>query len=157
MSRNNVPTVVAEFLAGRRFAVAGVSRDSRQAANAIYRKLRNVGYQVVAINPNTSEVEGSRCYSNLSSLPEPIDGVVIATHPRVSLEIVRQCAECGIQRVWFHRSFGHGSVSPEAVRECQLRGIRSIVGGCPMMYCDPIDPAHRCMRWWLRLRKRVPA
>jgi predicted CoA-binding protein len=157
MSPSKVPTAVAEFLGGRRFAVAGVSRDSRQTANVIYRKLRNVGYEVVAINPNAAEVEGGRCYPNVSSLPEPIDGVLIATHPRVSLDIVRQCAECGVPRVWFHRSFGRGSVSSEAVRECQLHGIRSIVGGCPMMYCDPVDPTHRCMLWWLRLRKRVPA
>jgi len=34
-----VPDLVAEFLRGKRFAVAGVSRHSGQAANAIYRKL----------------------------------------------------------------------------------------------------------------------
>jgi predicted CoA-binding protein len=30
--------------------VAGVSRDSRQAANAIYRKLRASGFEVVPVN-----------------------------------------------------------------------------------------------------------
>jgi hypothetical protein len=151
-----VPGPVAEFLSGKRFAVAGVSRDPAQPANAVYRKLRDAGYEVFAINPNAAEVEGAKCHSDLASIPGPIDGVVIATHPAVSAGVVRQCAERGVRRVWFHRSFGEGSVSEEAIRECEARGIECIVGGCPLMYCAPVDLGHRCMRWWLRRQGRVP-
>jgi hypothetical protein len=151
-----VPEPVAEFLRGRRFAVAGVSRDPGQAANAVYRKLRDSGYEVFPINPNAAEAEGARCYPDLGSVPEPVDGVVVATHPDVSVELVRQCAGRGVRRVWFHRSFGQGSVSEAALRECEARGIRCIVGGCPLMYCEPVDFGHRCMRWWLRRQGQVP-
>lgn len=151
-----VPEPVVKFLEGRRFAVAGVSRDSAQPANAVYRKLRDFGREVVPINPNATEVEGVHCYPDLGAVPTPIDGVVIATHPDVSLELVRQCAAHGVGHVWFHRSFGEGSASPEAVQECEARGIHCIVGGCPLMYCDPVDFGHRCMRWWLRRKGRVP-
>src|SRR5262249_29327096 len=151
-----IPEPIAEFLAGRRFAVAGVSRDSGQPANAVYRKLRDAGYEVLAINPNSSEVEGARCYPDLTSVSGPIDGVVIATHPAISSAVVEQCAARGIRRVWFHRSFGDGSVSEPAVRKCEALGITCIVGGCPLMYCDPVDFGHRCMRWVLRWQRRVP-
>jgi uncharacterized protein len=151
-----VPEAVAEFLSGKRLAVAGVSRDTAQPANAIYRKLRAAGYEVFPINPNASEVEGATCYPETASVPGTLDGMVIATHPDVALSVVRQCAERGLHRIWFHRSFGDGSVSPEAVRECEARGIKCIVGGCPLMYCQPIDFGHRCMRWWLRRQGRVP-
>lgn len=151
-----LPTPVAEFLRGRRFAVAGVSRDKMQAANAVYRKLRASGYEVVPVNPNTAQAEGARCYSDIRSIPDPIDGVVVATHPRVAIEVVRECAERGVRHVWFHRLYGQGSVSDEAVRECQARGINCIVGGCPLMYCEPVDVGHRCLRWLLGLRGRVP-
>jgi len=151
-----MPSGVAEFLSGKRFAVAGVSRDPSQAANAIFRKLRGSGFEVFPVNPNASEVESERCYPNLASVPGVIDGVVIATHPRNALDIVRQCGERGVRRVWFHRAFGEGSVSPDAVHECSPRGIRCIVGGCPLMYCEPVDLAHRCVRWLLRLGGRVP-
>jgi len=30
------------------------------------------------------------------------------------------------------------------------------VGGCPLMYCEPVDFAHRCMCALLRWRGRVP-
>jgi predicted CoA-binding protein len=147
-----VPDLVAEFLRGKRFAVAGVSRNSGQAANAVYRKLRDSGYEAFPLNPNAAEVEGVRCYPDLGSIPGLIDGVVVATHPRISVELVRQSAERGVGRLWFHRSLGQGSVSKDAILECKKRGIQCIVGGCPLMYCEPVDFGHRCIRWWLRLQ-----
>ena len=144
------------FLRGRRLAVAGVSRHQGQAANAVFRRLKGSGYEVLPINPHASEVEGTRCYANVAAVPLQLDGVVIATAPNISAQIVRECGEHGVRRVWFHRSFGIGSVSEEAVRECHARHIDCIVGGCPLMFCDPVDFGHRCMRWWLQRQGRVP-
>ena len=136
--------------------VAGVSRQPQQAANAIFRKLRTSGFEVVPVNPNATEVEGVRCYPDLASVPGVIDAVVVATHRNRALDVVNQCCERNVRQVWFHRSFGAGSVSPEAVHECGARGIRCIVGGCPLMYCEPVELPHRCMRWLLRFGGSVP-
>jgi len=62
-----------------------------------------------------------------------------------------------VRHVWFHRSFGTGSVSDAAVEACRARGIEPIVGGCPMMFCGSVDIGHACMRWWLQRRGRVPS
>ena len=152
----NIPESVGRFLQGKRFAVAGVSRHAGVAANAVFKKLRNGGYEVFPVNPNAQQVEGVKCYPDIASIPGKLDGVVIATHPSVSAAIVRQCKDRGVTRVWFHRSFGEGSVSVEAVRECESLGMEPIVGGCPLMFCDPVDVGHKCMRWWLQRRNRVP-
>lgn len=152
-----MPESVAAFLRGRRLAVAGVSRDSNQPANAIFRKLTAGGYDVVPINPKATTLEGATCYPDVASVPGPLDGVVIVTAPGAALEVVRQCAARGVKHVWFHRSFGEGSVSDAAVRECAARGIEAIVGGCPMMFCEPVDFPHKCMKWWLQHQDRVPA
>ena len=151
-----VPESVAQFLAGTRIAVAGVSRNRGQAANAVYRKLKQSGYYMFPINPNASEVEGDRCHPDLMSVRESVDGLVIATHPSVAVDLVRQCAEREVGRVWLHRSFGEGSVSDEAVAACRELGVECIVGGCPLMFCEPVDLGHRCMRWWLQRKGRVP-
>ena len=153
---SKMPSNVAAFLAGKRFAVAGVSRQPQQAANAIYRKLLSAGFEVLPVNPNAIDVEGVPCYPDVASIPGTIDGVVIATRPDVALNIVRECADKGVRQIWFHRSFGTGSVSKEALQECKTRGIEAIVGGCPLMYCEPVDGGHRCIRSWLRLFGRVP-
>jgi predicted CoA-binding protein len=155
-SMTKMPDQIAEFLSGKRFAVAGVSRHPGQAANAVFRKLRDSGYEVFPINPNANETESAPCYPNLGSIPGPSDRIIVATHPSVSVELVRQCGARGVGQLWFHRSFGQGSVSNEAIQDCRARGIKFIVGGCPLMYCEPIDVGHQCMRWWLRLRGRVP-
>jgi predicted CoA-binding protein len=140
-----------EFLALKRIAVAGVSRNGDLPANAIFRKLRNAGYEVYPVNPRADNVEGVKCYPDIASIPGGVDGVVIATHPAVTLQLVRECSQLGVKHVWMHRSFGQGSVDEEAVRLGREQGLSVIPGSCPMMFCDPVDFPHRCMRWWLHV------
>jgi predicted CoA-binding protein len=147
---------VDDFLAQKRIAVVGVSRGGREAANTVYRKLRGAGYQVFAVNPNADEVEGDTCYPNLTSIPGGVEAVVIATSPEVTESVVRDCAEQGISRVWMHRSFGKGSVSQAAADFCRDNNITVIPGGCPMMFCAPVDFGHTCMRWILNLTGGLP-
>jgi predicted CoA-binding protein len=151
-----IPPPVAAFLGGKRIVVAGVSRSGNAPANAIFRRLRDTGHEVIPVNPNAAEVEGARCYPDIASVPEPIHGVMVVTHPSVSVDVARAALERGVRHIWFHRSFGEGSVSAEAGELCRQRGVEPIVGGCPLMYCQPVDVGHRFFRWWLRLRRRVP-
>ena len=150
--------LVTDFLSQERIAVAGVSRKRYNAANTIYRKLRKTGYHVFPVNPNHETVEGDVCYPDLKSVPEKTDGVVIVTRPQVTEQLVRQCADLGIPRVWMHRSmnFMGSSVSELAVIFCRENDITVIPGACPMMFCKPVDFAHRCLCWMLRLTGGLP-
>jgi predicted CoA-binding protein len=145
-----------DFLSQGRIAVAGVSRSSNEAANIIFRKLRESGREVYPVNPRTADVEGVVCYPDLASLPHPIDALVIATPPSAAEVLVDHCAEFGIGRVWMHRSFGRGSVSSGAVDACRRHGIRVIPGACPMMFCEPVDVGHKCIRWIAKHTRRLP-
>ena len=145
-----------EFLAQRRIAVVGVSRDPRQTANLIYRRLRAVGREMIAINPNATQVEGDPCYPSLSAVPGGVDGVLIFTRPEVAEQIVRECAAVGIGRVWMHRSLGQGSVSKKAAEIGRRAGMTVIDGACPMMYLEPVDIFHSCLRWFLGVTGRLP-
>lgn len=145
-----------EFLASDGIAIVGVSRDSRNAANGIYRKLRDTGVQVVPVNQRAEEVEGDRCYHDLRSIPGGVRAVLIVVPRDAALGIVRQCQELGIQRVWIHGSFGTGSVSGEAVAFCRQHGIRVIAGACPLMFGRQADPMHRCVRTVLGWFGRLP-
>jgi len=156
---NTLDDAVREFLSSSRIAVAGVSRDPNSAANLIYRKLRSTGHLVVATNPKAQQVEGDPCYPDLGSIPGGVEAVVIATPPQAALQVVRECRELGIRRVWMHRSIGPGSVSDEAVRFGRENGMRVIAGACPMMFCQPVDFGHRCMHsvlGWLGRLPKVP-
>ncbi|MDX1641763.1 MAG: CoA-binding protein, partial [Balneolaceae bacterium] len=98
-----------KFLSFQNIVVVGVSSHGDVAANIIYKKLRDSGYNIFAVNPNAEMVEGDKCYPNLESIPEEIEGVVIGTAPDVTPQILNECAALGIEYVWIHRSFGKGS------------------------------------------------
>jgi uncharacterized protein len=149
-----------DFLAQKRIAVAGVSRDNSRhpTANLIYHRLKKTGHEVFPVNPQMQTFEGDRCYPNLQAIPGGVDGVVIVTRPETTERIVHDCGDAGVRRVWMHQSIGKGSsVSKEAVEYCRQRDISVIAGGCPMMYGAGVDFGHTCMRWILRLTGGLPA
>ncbi|HET9823753.1 MAG TPA: CoA-binding protein [Chitinophagaceae bacterium] len=147
-----------DFLGQKNIAVVGVSRDPKKTANYIYKKLRSLGYSLFPVNPNTSNVEGDICYRDLKSIPAKLDGVFIITKPEATENVVKECAELGIKRVWMHKGIDQkaGSVSNEAVDFCHKHGITVIPGGCPMMYCRHADFGHRFFRWLYDIGNKLP-
>lgn len=145
----------SEFLASKRIAVTGVSRKPKgHGSNAVYKRLRDRGYAVFAVNPNADEVEGARSYHDLKSIPGGVDAVVIATAPDKAEGTIRECDELGIKHVWMHRSYGAGSVSDTAAAYGREHGITVIDGGCPLMFEPTADLGHKVMR--LIYRSHVP-
>ncbi len=150
-------TLTTDFLTQRRIAVVGVSRHpSEHGANAVYRRLKQRGYTVFAVNPKAKTVEGDRAYPDLRSIEGGVDAVVIGTAAKRAESIVRECKELGISRVWMHAGPAESSASAEAVDYCRANGIDVIPGGCPLMFGPTADVGHRCLRWWLERRGVVP-
>jgi uncharacterized protein len=152
-----IKAAATEFLANRRVAVTGVSREPKNhGSNVVYQRLRERGYEVFAVNPNADEVEGDRCYHDLRSIPGGVDAVVIATRHAIAEETMRECAELGIRHVWMHRGPGAGSVSKAAADYGRESGIAVIDGGCPCMFGPTADRGHKAMRVVLSLTGNVP-
>lgn len=155
-----MPTIkeaATEFLARRRVAVTGVSRTpENHGSNIVYKRLRDRGYEVFAINPNAESVEGDPCYRDLRSVPGGVEAVVIGTRPETAEETMRECAALGIKHVWMHRSFGGGSVSKAATDYGREQGIEVIDGGCPLMFGPTADLGHKAMRFVFTLKGNVP-
>jgi predicted CoA-binding protein len=160
MTATTLESRVRDFLAQKRIAVAGVSRNKNDhpAGSLIYHRLKTSGHDVFPVNPHMQTFEGDRCYPDLKSIPGGVDGVVIVTRPEVTEQIVHECSDAGVRRVWMHQSMGKGtSVSRAAVEYCRQHDIRVIAGACPMMYGAGADFGHTCMRWILRLTGGLPA
>jgi hypothetical protein len=154
---SKIDTLVQDFLAQEKIAVVGVSDKRETGCNLAYRKFKEAGYTVSAVNPRLATFEGDPCYPNLQSIPEKPDAVFILTNPQVTEQIVQQCVELGIQRVWMHCLMGTKpglagsmtSVSQDAVRMCRENGIRVIPGSCPNQFLKP-DFGHAMMRMMFR-------
>ena len=150
--------LVDDFLAQKKVAVVGVSEKRDTGCNLAYKKLKENGYQVYAVNPRITTYESDVCYPDLRSIPEKVDAVFILASPSVTDQIVGQCVELGIKHVWMHcmmgtkpgLAAGMSSVSQSAVDMCKANGIAVIPGSCPNQFLKP-DFGHKMMRGMWRL------
>jgi predicted CoA-binding protein len=153
----SIADAAADFLSRKRIAVTGVSRHpASHGANVIYKRLRDRGYEVFAVNPNATEVEGDRAYPDLKSIPGGVEGVVIGTRPEIAETTMREASELGIKRVWMHRGPSKGSCSPEAADYGRQNGMTVINGGCPLMFGPTADFGHKIMRFMFTFTGNVP-
>ena len=142
-----ITEAASEFLGHKRVAVTGVSRTPKgHGSNTVYKRLRERGYDVFAVNPNADEVEGDRCYKDLRSIPGGVEAVVIATRPEIAENTMHECAELGIKHVWMHWGAGGSSVSGGATDYGPRHGITVIDGGCPLMFGPTADFGHKVLR-----------
>jgi uncharacterized protein len=156
-TKRTIKEAATDFLAHKRIAVTGVSRDAgSHGSNAVYQRLRARGYEVFAVNPNANELEGDPSYPNLASIPGGVDAVVIATSPEHAEGTIRECCDLGIKDVWMHRGPGKGSVSEEAARYGREHGLNVIAGGCPLMFEPCSDGGHKVMRFIFTMTGNVP-
>ena len=152
-----ISEAASAFLANKRIAVTGVSRKpAEHGSNNVYRRLKERGYEVFAVNPNTDTVEGDKSYPDLTSITGGVDAVVIGTRPERAEATMRECAELGIKHVWMHRGPGAGSVSTEATAFGREHGINVIPGGCPLMFAPTSDGAHKAMKFVFTLTGAIP-
>ena len=148
--------IIEEFLAHRRLALVGASRNPKAFSTAVYRELKAKGYDLVPVNPEADEIEGDPCVGQVADLPEDIEGAIVMVPAPRAAEVVQACIDKGIERVWLHKGVGPDSVSDEAVALGRAHGIAMVDGACPLMYAEPVGWFHRLHRAELRLTGRAP-
>ena len=127
---------VDDFLALKRLAVVGVSRDPKHFSHVLWQELRQRRYEAIPVNPNTTELDGQRCYARVQEIQPPVDGVLVMTPASETAQVVRDCVEAGVDHVWMHKGAGGGAgaVDPTAVALCEEHGIELVAGQCPFMF-----------------------
>jgi predicted CoA-binding protein len=150
-----------EFLALKRMALVGISRNEKDFSRGIYRELVRRGYDVVPVNPALAEVEGRPCRARIQDVRPPPEVALLLTSPERTEQVVRDCLEAGVRRVWMHRGVGPGAVSPKAVAFCEANGIEVAAGVCPFMALPGSAWPHRLHGFFrrraLRHEARVPS
>jgi uncharacterized protein len=148
--------IIEDFLAQKRIAMVGISRDPANLSVKLFEELCRRGYDVVPVNPNTTEVQGRRCFARVQDIQPPVEGALVMTSPEVTETAVNDCAEAGIPRVWMYRATGKGSVSEKAVAFCVERGIRVVPGQCPFMFLRNAAGVHRFHGFVRKIMGRYP-
>jgi predicted CoA-binding protein len=154
-----MPTTIGEihdFLALRRIAFVGVSRDPKGFSRVLFREMCDRGYDMVPVNPAATELEARRCFARVQEIEPPVEGALVMTPSRDTERVVRDCAEAGIPRVWMHRGGGQGSVSREAVDFCHQQDMHLVEGYCPFMFLPRTPFFHRVHGFLLKLTGAYP-
>lgn len=127
---------VDDFLALKRLAIVGVSRDPKHFSYVLWQELRQRRYEAVPVNPNATELDGQRCYARVQDIQPPVEGALVMTPSGATAQVVRDCVEAGVGQVWMHKGAGGGAgaVDPAAVALCEEHGIGLVAGQCPFMF-----------------------
>jgi len=125
---------INDFLAQKRIAMVGVSRNSRDFSIMLFKELVRRGYDVVPVNPRMAQVQGRRCFARVQDIQPPVEGALLLTPPEITEPVVSDCAAAGIKRIWMYSAGGTGAVSAKAVAFCRERGIQVVPGECPYMF-----------------------
>jgi predicted CoA-binding protein len=147
---------IDDFLALKRIAVVGVSRNPKELSTTLWHELRQRRYEAIPVNPKTDLIDGQRAYARVQDIQPPVEGVLIMTSPGVTETVARDCAAAGVKHVWIHRGIGRGSVSQEAVAFCEANGIDTVVGFCPYMFLPGTPFFHGLHGWGKKLTGSYP-
>src|SRR5450759_2683321 len=111
---------IRDFLAQKRFAFAGVSRQPKDFSRALFREFQSRGYEPVPVHLEVSEIEGVRTFTHLRDIQPPVESVLLMTSPTVTDLLVLECVEAGIKRVWFYRGAREGALTDGALQILSL-------------------------------------
>lgn len=134
---------IEDFLAQKRIAIVGVSREPRSFSAQLFAEFSRRGYDVVPVNPGAPEVLGRPCFPRVQDIQPAPDAALLMTSPAATEAVVRDCAQAGIRRVWMYRAAGAGAVSPAAIEFCRQQGIAVVPGECPYMFLPQAGALHR--------------
>lgn len=148
--------VIKDFLAQKRIAMIGVSRDENSFSAHLFKDLCRRGYDVVPVNPHTAEIEKRQCFARVQDIQPPVQAALLMTSPKITETVVRDCADAGIQRVWIYRGIKKGAVSAKAIEFCQQRGLQVVPGECPWMFLPEGDRVHYIHGFVRKITFRYP-
>lgn len=154
------PTVsletINDFLAQKRLAMVGVSRDPASFSSKLFQELCRRGYDVVPVNPSTAEILGRVCFARVQDIHPQVDAALLMTSPNTTESVVVDCAVAGVRRIWMYRAGGQGAVSDKAVQLCHELDIEVIPGQCPLMFLPEAGAFHRLHGLIRKITGRYP-
>ena len=134
---------IEEFLALKRIAVVGVSRDPKELSHTLFQELRQRRYDAVPVNPATPAMDGKHCYASVRDIDPPVEGALIMTTAAVAEGVIEDCASAGVLHVWLYGGLGGGAASDATIAAAERHGLDTIAGHCPYMFLPGTPVFHK--------------
>ena len=134
--RNPSDSEIARLLTeASTIAVVGASSNPDKSSYGIMRRLQQVGYRVIPVNPRETEILGERSYPSLADIPEPVDIVDVFRRAEETPPIADEAVRIGAKALWLQS----GISSEEAAARAAAGGLAVVMDAC-------IGTAHALLR-----------
>lgn len=111
-------------------AVVGLSTKKYKAGYYVPAYLKDQGYKIIPVNPNLTEpVFGETPYANLSSIPGPVDLVLIFQRSENVPQFIDQAITVGAKAVWLQLGIRHDAAAQKALDA----GLDIVMDACMMV------------------------
>jgi uncharacterized protein len=110
----------------RTIAVVGLSSDTWRPSNSVSGYMRRVGYRVIPVNPNETEVFGEKAYPDLASVPEKIELVDVFRRSDEAGKSVDEAIAVGAKAVWLQE----GVIDRDAAQRAADAGLLVVMDRC---------------------------
>ena len=134
------------FFENNSFAVVG-REAKKNFPRLTYQALKDLGKEVVPVDPSAREVEGDQAYADLEQLPLKVDAVVLEVPKEETEGWVARAAKAGIEDVWIHLQRD----TPEALALAKEKGINVRSGTCAVMYLTQSFSYHSIHKWIMKM------
>ncbi len=143
---------IQRFLKPKKLAIAGASRNPKKFGGSVLKELKEKGFDVYPVNPNATEIQGQKCYSSVTQLPEGVKHLLIVTPKEETSKVTEEAIKKGMEMIWIQQM----SDTPDAVNSVRNAGIPLITKKCILMFADPVAGPHRFHRFLIKLIGRYP-
>ena len=110
----------------RNIAVVGISNKLGRPSLTVASYLKGQGYRIIPVNPTIQDVNGEKCYPDLTSIPEKVDVVDIFRKPADVLPVVEEAVRIGAKAIWMQE----GIVNEEAASKARAAGLQVVMDKC---------------------------
>ena len=123
---NSPETIRRIFAECRTIAVVGLSSKYDRPSNGVAAYMQDLGYEVIAVNPNETEVFGNTAYPDLASVPKKIDLVDVFRRSDEAGKVVDQAIAVRAKAVWMQE----GVIDQEAAQRAADAGLMVVMDRC---------------------------
>ncbi|MBZ5604891.1 MAG: CoA-binding protein [Acidobacteriia bacterium] len=133
---SNIPELLKST---RTIAVVGLSSSPMRPSNGVSEYMKRVGYRIIPVNPNETEVLGEKCYATLEEVPEPIDMVNVFRRPEHVPAIVETAIRIGAKSLWLQE----GVIHEKAAQRARDAGLEVVMDKCILKEHRKLSRAER--------------
>jgi len=110
----------------KNIAVVGLSSQTSRPSYSVSRYMQTVGYRIIPVNPNETEVLGEKAYASLDDVPGPIEIVDIFRRPEFVPDVVDAAIRRKARVIWMQL----GVVNEAAAARARAAGLEVVMDRC---------------------------